>query len=74
MISKYGAAFSFASLVFCSLLSIKLDNSAFMVVIAAGAALNGWIFIYSLCRYFEAIIPPRIDIDAKASSASASSI
>lgn len=73
MNSKYSAAFSFAVFVFCSLLSIKLDPGTGLLVVVAVAALNGWFFIYNLCRYFEAIIAPRTDIDPKASSASASS-
>ncbi|EML1601378.1 MULTISPECIES: hypothetical protein [Burkholderia] len=70
---KYSAAFSFAVLVFCSLVSSKLDIGTGFLMIVSFAALNGWFFIYNLCRYFEAIIALRTDIDAKSSSASASS-
>ncbi|MEM5398431.1 hypothetical protein, partial [Staphylococcus gallinarum] len=47
---KYSAAFSFAVLVFCSLVSSKLDIGTGFLMIVSFAALNGWFFIYNLCR------------------------
>ena len=42
---KYSAAFSFAVLVFCSLVSSKLDIGTGFLMIVSFAALNGWFYL-----------------------------
>ncbi|MCB4349500.1 hypothetical protein LA345_37435 (plasmid) [Burkholderia vietnamiensis] len=70
---KYHAATYFALFVLWSLMAIRFGQGVGLLVVVGLATISGFSFVVTLCRYAEAIIGLRTDVDVEAKPLNGSS-